>query len=352
MIVHSVLNALDKSSYIMQRVEIFYEGNNDTVGVLATSIASVSINTSSQLGIHILDAGISESNKRHLKELCDKYPNVSLIFNYVDLKIFEGLKGYKEENYLDCYCRLLIPYVDKNISKAIYLDSDTIALKDINLLWQTDLQGKPLAAPPDLGVAPWVLQHMMDLGMDSSQIYISAGVYIIDCELWRQQKITESLLSIAREKKDKLLIIIEDLFSLHFKQNFKVLDCSWGYIQCDVENAKYIPIDYITSEFLREKQNDISIIHFAGPNKVWLRTRSVVTKNRLLHFNDFWHYAKLTPFFEGLSKSFLFQEREEYSEEIVKLFGIVPLFKIRHKANRISIYLFTFLPILTIKFRK
>ena len=102
---------------------------------------------------------------------------------------------------MDCYSRLLIPHMNANIDKAIYLDSDTLVLKDINLLWQTDLRDKALAAPPDLGVAPWVLNHMADLGMDSSQVYISAGVYVIDCKKWREQHITENLLSLAKEKQ-------------------------------------------------------------------------------------------------------------------------------------------------------
>lgn len=339
----------------MDRIKIFYEGNNDLVGVLATSIASVCASTKSRLLIYILDTGISECNKHHLLSLCERFPNLSLVFSYIDLQIFEGLKGYREENFLDCYSRLLIPHVDTNIDKAIYLDSDTIALKDINLLWQIDLGGKALAAPPDLGVAPWVLDHMSDLGMDSTQVYISAGVYIIDCKKWREQRITENLLTLAKEKKDRLLIIIEDLFILYFKNNFKMLDCSWGYIECDVDNARYIPVDDITRERLLESQKDISIIHFAGPNKVWLRTKSVITKKQLLHFYDFWYYAKMTPFFEGLSKSFLFKDEDKktrITEEVIRLFGIIPIFRIRHKEDGIKIYLFSVIPLITKKFRR
>lgn len=339
----------------MDRINLFYEGNDDLVGVLATSIASVCTNTKSQLLINILDTGISECNKRHLLNLCERYSNASLVFSHVDLQIFEGLKGYREENFLDCYSRLLIPHMNANIDKAIYLDSDTLVLKDINLLWQTDLRDKALAAPPDLGVAPWVLNHMADLGMDSSQVYISAGVYVIDCKKWREQRITENLLSLAKEKRDKLLIIIEDLFTLYFKNNFKILDCSWGYIECDVENAKYIPVDDITSEQLLEKQKDISIIHFAGPNKVWLRRKSVITKKQLLHFYDFWYYAKMTPFFDGLSQSFLYKDearKTSVTEEVIRLFGAIPLLRIKYKEDRTKIYLFSIIPLFTKKNRR
>lgn len=78
----------------MDRINLFYEGNDDLVGVLATSIASVCTNTKSQLLINILDTGISECNKRHLLSLCERYSNASLVFSHVDLQIFEGLKGY------------------------------------------------------------------------------------------------------------------------------------------------------------------------------------------------------------------------------------------------------------------
>ena len=123
-----------------EHISIFYEGQDDLVEILATSICSICYNTKSFVDFFILDCGISSFNKKIINSLKDKFDNFSIEYIPVDLKQFEGLKGWPAgSNFLDCYSRLLIPELKKDINKAIYLDSDLIALDDICKLWNEDI---------------------------------------------------------------------------------------------------------------------------------------------------------------------------------------------------------------------
>lgn len=339
-----------------EKINIFYEGVNDLAGILATSIASLCSNTKSELDIYILDTGLCEFYKKQLLLLQDRFSHATIKFVPVDLTMFDGLKGYRAENFVDCYSRLLIPDLVKDIDKAIYLDSDTVVLKDISLLWNIDMDGKALAAPPDTGISDVIPPHMEKLGVSSDQVYISAGVFVIDCDLWRRKSITKQILKLAREKKDKIIIIIEDLFTIFFGDNFKIIDPSWGFIEYTENAAKFIPIDDINPEYLKKIRNDIAIVHFAGANKVWKTERHWLTQKTILHFNEFWLYAKMTPFYEGLSKSFVsgvvsetvrpfYRESNQSSLRRIKLFNRIPFIKIRMSKTGIRYYLFNFIPL-------
>ena len=338
-----------------EKINIFYEGVNDLAGILATSIASLCSNTKSELDIYILDTGLCEFYKKQLLLLQDRFSHATIKFVPVDLTMFDGLKGYRAENFVDCYSRLLIPDLVKDIDKAIYLDSDTVVLKDINLLWNIDMDGKALAAPPDTGIFEALFPHMRKVGIEPNQVFISAGIFVIDCKLWRNESISVRLLKLAREKKDVIEIIVEDLFTIYFRNNFKILDPSWGFIENSDYVANLIPIESITPEYLRKIKNDLGVIHFAGINKVWKTEKHWLTKKTILHFNEFWLYAKMTPFYAGLNKSFVSNlildstsSAVEKSSSFVcriKLFNRIPFIKIRKRKTGTRYYLFNFIPL-------
>ena len=98
------------------------------------------------------------------------------------------------------------------------------------------MDGKALAAPPDTGIFEALFPHMRKVGIEPNQVFISAGIFVIDCKLWRNESISVRLLKLAREKKDVIEIIVEDLFTIYFRNNFKILDPSWGFI----ENSDYV----------------------------------------------------------------------------------------------------------------
>jgi len=340
-----------------EHIAVFYEGQDDLINILATSLVSICSNTQSFIDFYILDCGINEGNKRLLTSLREKFTNFSLTYLPINLGQFAGLRGYREQNFLDCYARLLIPELVPNLKKAIYLDTDTIALGDIKTLWDEDLNGCSLGGVADLGYRKIFQKHFeQDLGGNPAQVFISGGLFVIDCKRWRQKKITSALLNLAKQKKEHLLFIIEDLFSLYFTTDFKLLDSRYGFIETD-NNVEAIPVEKITPEYLADEFKQAIVVHFAGPNKVWQNVRSFYTGKTIGYFDNFWAYAAQTPFYAGMRLRFEkhlteASQNKSGTKESWRLFGIFSLLKIIYKKNTVRYKLFGFLPILKKQIKK
>ena len=143
---------------MQEHIPVFFEGQDDLIDILATSMCSICYNTKSFIDFYILDCGIHEFNKKQLESLKEKFNNFSIKYISIDLKQFDGLKGYGKSNFIDCYSRILIPEIVPEIEKAIYLDTDIIVINDIELLWKEDLGGYSIAGVLDIayGNINWI----------------------------------------------------------------------------------------------------------------------------------------------------------------------------------------------------
>lgn len=355
-----------------EHIAIFYEGQDDLIDILAVSMASVCYNTKSFVDFYILDCGIHDFNKKQLELLKEKFTNFSIEYIPIDLKQFEGLKGYRRENFVDCYSRLLIPELKSSLSKAIYLDTDTIALKDVKLLWQENLENKSIGAVADLGYRGIIKDNFIqNLGGDEKQIFLSGGLFVLDCEKWRKNKITQNLLSLAKEKKENLLVLIEDLFSLYFTDDYKLLDSRYGIIDID-NNADAIPSEKINTSYLIKEMKEAVIIHYAGDNKPWKSSHNIFSHKTVAYFDSFWNFSAMTAFHNGLKNKFLQNVIVSDSQWLLrnvlegkkflsiptnmhykyKLFNIIPLLSIKQKNNCKRYFLFGCIPFLKMKVKK
>ena len=86
------------------------------------------------------------------------------------------------------YYRLLLPSLLKDRARTIYLDSDLVVETDLSELFYADLQGQPLGGVPDRPEIQAGLQAHVNRPGD---LYINAGVLVMDLNIWREQKIAD-----------------------------------------------------------------------------------------------------------------------------------------------------------------
>ena len=148
------------------------------------SIMSILQNSQSQIQIHILhDSTLSNEN---LKKLLAVDPTIK--FYNID----DRFPGTIASMY-----RLLIPEVI-DVSKAIYLDCDTIINLDIAELWNVDLGNFPIAAKPEHEILPFEIpseirrqidyeviypKPMIKNGSIRSEDYFNSGVLILNLKM-------------------------------------------------------------------------------------------------------------------------------------------------------------------------
>ena len=335
-----------------KHIPVFIEGQDDLVDILATAICSIAYNTASQVDIYILDCGICHFNKKQLNSLKAKFSNLSLEFLPIDLKRFESMKGWPPPKYqfVDCYARLLIPELKPELNKAIYLDSDIILMDDIKLLWEQDLCGYEIGLVADLGYQKVYYDNCTQkLGVSPDHIYANAGMFLIDCKQWREHKTTEKLLQIGRENKNDLLVLNEDILSIYYNNNqYKLLDNRFNMtdLNCRIYNQK---ASGITDEYLSEEWKNVVVYHFCHGKPF----RQITNHNHnrpIKHFDNFWFFAQMTPFYAGMEKRLEQKIAETFmtysKKETYRLFGILPLMT-RHRKNKTVRYkLFGIIPVM------
>ncbi len=335
-----------------QHIPVFIEGQDELIDILATAVCSVCYNTKSFVDFYVLDCGICPFNKKLLNTLKTKFDNLSLEFIPIDLKRFEGMKGWPppEYKFLDCYARLLIPELKPELNKAIYLDSDVIALGDIKELWDQDLNGFALGAVADNGYGePYLSNCINNLNVDPKHIYANAGMLLIDCEKWRQNDITEKLLEIGRKNKDHLIVLNEDILSVYFSPNqYRLLDNRFNLTDLPSKICKNVA-PHITDEYMARQWKDPVIYHFCH-GKPFKQIKNNYNGRTLRHFDSFWFFAQMTPFYAGMQiriNEFLDQIASQHScKEKYKLFGIFPLMTVRRKNGITKYKLLNFIPII------
>ena len=335
-----------------KHIPVFIEGQDDLISILATAMCSICYNTKSFIDFYILDCGICPFNKKLLNTLKTRFDNFSLEFIPIDLKRFEGMKGWPppEHKFLDCYARLLIPELKPDLNKAIYLDSDIIALGNIEELWEQDLNGFALGAVADNGYDdPFLSNCVKNLNVDPKHIYANAGMLLIDCEKWRQNGITEKLLEIGCKNKDHLIVLNEDILSIYFSPNqYRLLENRFNLTDLPSKICKNVA-PHITDEYMAEQWKDPVIYHFCH-GKPFKQIENNYNGKVLRHFDSFWFFFLFTPFYAGLEKRFYQKILEETNrpakKERYKLFSIFPLMTVRRKNGITKYKLLNFIPII------
>ncbi len=232
------------------------------VGVVYESIIR---NTSAveRLHLYLIDSGISESNKTKLRKTVEAEA-AQLTFLTPTDSIFDGMP--RGRYGLSSLQRLALGrYLPADVEKVIYLDSDIIVLDDIAVLWDCDMEGKPLAAIENL--SPKACKKM---GFDR-QDYFNAGILMIDVTYWREQDVLSRTLAYIAEHKDVITFMDQCALNSIYSGNWKKLPLKWN-LQADVFGVikKYSDGCGYSPEDLLAATKRPGIVHFIGRQKPWL----------------------------------------------------------------------------------
>ena len=182
----------------MKTINICFVTDENYAAYTGTCIYSIIQNATSDsvFSFYIFDNHISDRTKQQLQNLVSA-PS-SLVFVNVSSKLNElkqleqTIPHISKTSYLKFFIADLLPQIDK----IIYLDGDLIVTDSMHKLWEIDLQENLLAAVEDVGYSYWN-QHNPELKLKFK--CMNSGVMILNCKLWREQKLSEQLLACAKQ---------------------------------------------------------------------------------------------------------------------------------------------------------
>ena len=161
----------------------------------AVTIVSVVKNTKRKVHFYVFDCGILPENLERLKRL-DVGSNVLEVVRVNKIEAFEHYK------YRQCYSpaimyRLAIAEILPHLDKALYLDSDIIAVRDIGELWDIDLGDKLLAGNDALGFYEDRLTDL-ECGFRGNKIYFHTGLLLMNLKKMREWHFFEKVLETVK----------------------------------------------------------------------------------------------------------------------------------------------------------
>jgi lipopolysaccharide biosynthesis glycosyltransferase len=162
------------------------------------------------------------------------------------------------------YLRLFLStQLPQNLTRILYLDVDVIVLGSLNRLWQTPMDGKIVAAIPDV---PYV--NLSHLGSRRPIQYFNAGVILIDVAAWRASQIEATFATILEDKTLTLRFHDQDVLNLAFADSIYPLDECWNLLPSRGNRNRLRRYGW-QFRFGNRKGLPDMIIHFAARHKPW-----------------------------------------------------------------------------------
>ena len=242
-------------------------------GIMLTSLFEN--NKGEDIAVYITVSGLSDSNKKKFSELASRY-GVRINLVEVDEKEFAKFPVWKGDHVsIAAYYRLFsAELLPKDVDKVIYLDCDIIVAKSLKEMWDTDLEGKSMAAVIDCSYT--LEPRNTNIGMKAEHRYINSGSIVMNLKYWRENNMTGKFIDFINEKKELLRTHDQDVLNgvlqdttvyLPVIYNFQTL-----FLFKDFQSK--LDKDFVDS-VMQTKEKDIAVFHYCTPVKPW----------------NCWHYA-------------------------------------------------------------
>lgn len=232
-------------------VNVGYGIDNNYVRCCATSIISFYENNPKQnFHFHILASDFTKESINKFKILAQQY-NINISIYIVDSNYFYKLPT-KSVFPIPTYFRFLLPILNKNLSKIIYVDADIICLNNIEELLSFNLDNNIIAAVPDSETMNQNRNNALNL---KSHIYFNAGMLLVNVKEWNKYNVTNKLIETVLNTVYKLDFLDQDALNLILTQKVVYLPKKFNYFN----NGK------VTDKEIK----DIVLLHFTASPKPW-----------------------------------------------------------------------------------
>lgn len=172
----------------------------------------------------------------------------------IDLEKISHLRQYFQPT--STYYRLLLPLMLPGHAKVLYLDCDLVVETDLRSLWSLDLDGQACAGCPEPDYHQQWMVKKYDIEGD---LYVNAGVLLMNLNYWRENEITEKCIHWLQENEQLAVMMDQDAINKVLYKRKRFFDRKWNL------NPIHGPVE----ELLRTYPE--RVLHFAGPVKPWHR---------------------------------------------------------------------------------
>jgi len=178
-------------------------------------------------------------------------------------------------------------------TRVIYIDADTVVLRDIRELWRSDITGYSIGAVVDCYLAAEKFAERWGLPMDAPK-YFNAGVLLVDLARVRAEKSFSAALDFVATHNQKLLLGDQDALNVVFWGRWKSVGADWN-VQRVRTQAEF---EAELSPDRRLSPSGPALVHYITDDKPW--------KADVWHHWAwlYWDNLKRTPFFDDVVRTY------------------------------------------------
>ena len=215
-----------------------------------------------------------------LKNLAQNSVNINLISrNEPDLP-YENMERFLQ--YKVGMHKIYLSEILNKIDKVIYMDGDTVVLKDLRDLFDIDVSNVYAAVAKD-GIYYRFPKEMKEMGLDKRGYYFNSGVMLHNLAEQRKDNIVEKLVNYVKTNKD--FYGDQDVLNVVMNDKLKLMSYRYNCISTFFEADD---LNFLSSYFGEKLPKETfyiyensTIIHYAG-DKPWLDNYSP------LYLKDLW----------------------------------------------------------------
>ena len=207
-----------------------------------------------------------------VKEYFSDLVSDDFYISFIEARNYEQCINPPDRSYL-YYMRCLAPFIFKDMSKILYLDTDVVMVSNrLEELWNTDVENYYLAGAIDIEESLRDEAERINVGKNQpNNTYFNSGVLIFNLDKIRKDEYDKKLMQYLLHYPDELQCILHDqtLLNWLFKDNVKIIstDFNNSILSMVSYDREYYEKFYGTKNLI-EKLKDVCILHFKG-HKVW-----------------------------------------------------------------------------------
>lgn len=217
-------------------------------GVVITSILEQNHNIN--FNFHIFTSEITEKHLQALEKTAYKY-HCNCYVHLMNMQPFEGFHIKHPRFNRVAYIRVYMPKIMKNYCRYYaYIDADMVCVGDMHDYFKIDLNGKAVAAVPEIKSAAKLLISNLQL---KSNRYLNSASMWIDTNKWEEEQITERCFELQNVDPRKFHCHDQDVLNLTLDGDWTPLPNKFNFLHSDETS----------------NSEEVLLYHFWGRSKPW-----------------------------------------------------------------------------------
>lgn len=259
-------------------IPIVFACNDKVADICSVSVASIiqNSNKNNTYNIYIFQTRLSIKNVENLEKMSKENVRIKCvdISKYINFGDFYETQEYPFEMYYRLYAPLILDY-----NKIIYLDCDTIVVDDIAKLYKENIDNEAVGMVTNF-----------DCYLNTKHIDYNSGVILMNCRNFENMQIREKCKDLLKTNRYKFPD--QTALNIAAEGRIKTLGPKYNY---QVSLAHYHRFKRVTRKrkYRETFAEEPIVIHFSYITKPY---NNIYSK----YNNNFWRYAKYTPYCEKL----------------------------------------------------